>query len=259
MVRGPICSSASLDDALQPESPGPGVELDSPGGCGRSARASFTPKWGCVAVFLLAVLLAGCALAKAPVSESSASQAAGRATLGPASSLEKGTASPLVAWPATSPTAQLTRVPSGLESAGTNASGFPEFINPRDGTVLVRIPGGTFQMGSNEGVTERPIHSVTLPPYLMARVPVTNAQFARFVSATGHARGPATGHDVGSGWREQATELGERAPVVYVNWDDVFAKDRFLYRRAPDTPAYAQTAQRLVNPSYIVIGLKGSF
>ncbi len=47
--------------------------------------------------------------------------------------------------------------------------------------------------------------------------------------------------------------------AVYMNWDDVFAKDRFLYRRAPDTPAYAQTAQRLVNPSYIVIGLKGSF
>jgi len=47
--------------------------------------------------------------------------------------------------------------------------------------------------------------------------------------------------------------------ALYVNLDDVFAKDRFLYRRAPDTPAFAQRAQRYVTPSYIVIGLKGSF
>ena len=47
--------------------------------------------------------------------------------------------------------------------------------------------------------------------------------------------------------------------ALYLNWDDVLAKDRFLYRRAPNTPAYAQTAQRYVTPSSIVIGLKGSF
>jgi TonB-dependent receptor len=47
--------------------------------------------------------------------------------------------------------------------------------------------------------------------------------------------------------------------ALYVNWDDVFAKDRLVYRRAPDTPAFAQTAQRYVSPSYIVIGVKGSF
>jgi iron complex outermembrane receptor protein len=47
--------------------------------------------------------------------------------------------------------------------------------------------------------------------------------------------------------------------AFYVNWDDVFAKDRLVYRRAPDTPAFAQTAQRYVSPSYLVLGLKGSF
>lgn len=47
--------------------------------------------------------------------------------------------------------------------------------------------------------------------------------------------------------------------ALYVNWDDVFARDRLVYRRAPDTPAFAQTAQRYVSPSYIVIGVKGSF
>jgi iron complex outermembrane recepter protein len=47
--------------------------------------------------------------------------------------------------------------------------------------------------------------------------------------------------------------------ALYVNWDDVFAKDRLVYRRAPDTPAFAQTSQRYVSPSFIVIGVKGSF
>jgi iron complex outermembrane receptor protein len=44
-----------------------------------------------------------------------------------------------------------------------------------------------------------------------------------------------------------------------MSWDDVFAKDRLVYRRAPDTPAFAQTYQRYVTPSYIVVGLKGTF
>jgi iron complex outermembrane receptor protein len=46
---------------------------------------------------------------------------------------------------------------------------------------------------------------------------------------------------------------------LYMSWDDVFAKDRLVYRRAPDTPAFAQTYQRYVTPSYIVVGLKGTF
>ena len=46
---------------------------------------------------------------------------------------------------------------------------------------------------------------------------------------------------------------------LYMNWDDVFAKDRLVYRRAPDTPEFAQKFQRYVTPSYIVFGIKGRF
>lgn len=46
---------------------------------------------------------------------------------------------------------------------------------------------------------------------------------------------------------------------LYMNWNDVFAKDRLVYRRAPDTPDFAQTYQRYVTPSYIVLGIKGRF
>jgi iron complex outermembrane recepter protein len=46
---------------------------------------------------------------------------------------------------------------------------------------------------------------------------------------------------------------------LYMNWSDVFAEDRLVYRRAPDTPDFAQTYQRYVSPSYIVLGVKGRF
>jgi formylglycine-generating enzyme required for sulfatase activity len=52
---------------------------------------------------------------------------------------------------------------------------------------MVWIPGGTFRMGSEDHYPEeRPIHRVTVDGFWMDRAPVTNAQFERFVAATGH-------------------------------------------------------------------------
>lgn len=52
---------------------------------------------------------------------------------------------------------------------------------------MVWVPGGTFSMGSNDHyVEERPVHRVTVDGFWMDRTPVTNAEFARFVDATGH-------------------------------------------------------------------------
>ena len=47
------------------------------------------------------------------------------------------------------------------------------------------VPGGTFRMGS-EGFypEERPVHEVTVDGFWMARYPVTNQEFTRFVDAT---------------------------------------------------------------------------
>ena len=115
--------------------------------------------------------------------------------------------------------------PACLRDSGTNAQGFQEFTNEKDQTVLVRIPGGTFQMGSNERDEEKPPHSVTLPAYLLARVPVTNAQFARFVATTGH--------DAGSFWRQFASKWGDQASVVCVSWNDATAYCTWAGLRLP--------------------------
>src|SRR5262245_51695949 len=52
---------------------------------------------------------------------------------------------------------------------------------------MIRIPGGTFRMGSDKHYPEEaPGHRVTADGFWMDRTPVTNAQFRKFVEATGH-------------------------------------------------------------------------
>ncbi|MFN8349488.1 MAG: SUMF1/EgtB/PvdO family nonheme iron enzyme [Spirosomataceae bacterium] len=52
---------------------------------------------------------------------------------------------------------------------------------------MVAIPGGTFDMGSNEGEEdEKPIHTVTVSGFYMGKYEVTVAQFAQFVAATNY-------------------------------------------------------------------------
>jgi len=52
---------------------------------------------------------------------------------------------------------------------------------------MVWIPGGTFQMGSEEHYPEeRPVHRVTVDGFWMDRTPVTVAAFQSFVAASKH-------------------------------------------------------------------------
>ena len=52
---------------------------------------------------------------------------------------------------------------------------------------MIRIPGGTFRMGSDRHYPEEaPVHRVTVDPFWIDRVPVTNRQFRNFVRETGY-------------------------------------------------------------------------
>ena len=52
---------------------------------------------------------------------------------------------------------------------------------------MLWVPGGTFHMGSDRHYPEEaPVHRVAVDGFWMDRTPVTNAQFRRFVEATGH-------------------------------------------------------------------------
>ncbi|HET7291310.1 MAG TPA: SUMF1/EgtB/PvdO family nonheme iron enzyme [Vicinamibacteria bacterium] len=75
---------------------------------------------------------------------------------------------------------------------------------------LVPVPGGPFRMGSETGrPDERPVRVVEVEPFLLGRTPVTNAEYAPFVSA-GLAPAPPF-------WSAPAF-CGPRHPVVGVTW-----------------------------------------
>src|SRR3954471_5082267 len=52
---------------------------------------------------------------------------------------------------------------------------------------MVAVPSGTFLMGSDAFYPEeRPVHPVAVDDFWIDEHPVTNAEFRRFVKATGH-------------------------------------------------------------------------
>ncbi|HEX9545276.1 MAG TPA: SUMF1/EgtB/PvdO family nonheme iron enzyme, partial [Pyrinomonadaceae bacterium] len=82
---------------------------------------------------------------------------------------------------------------------------------------LMEIPGGTFQMGRNDGPPqERPEHSVTVSKFYMDRTEVTNAEYAEFVRDMSY--------EVPSHWVRGQPLLGqEQWPVVNVSPKDAEA------------------------------------
>ncbi len=67
---------------------------------------------------------------------------------------------------------------------------------------------------------ERPAHSVTLPAFRLAVLPVTNDDFARFLTAT--ADGPEEDAEPPRFWDDPAFS-GPRQPVVGVSWQEAVA------------------------------------
>ena len=57
----------------------------------------------------------------------------------------------------------------------------------RAGSDMVRVAGGVFTMGANDGAPdEQPLHDVRVKEFWMDRTEVTNEEFARFTKVTGH-------------------------------------------------------------------------
>src|SRR5436309_1694019 len=75
---------------------------------------------------------------------------------------------------------------------------------------LLGIPGGSFVMGDDAGrADERPAHRVRLDPFRLARVPVTNREYASYIDATAA--------DEPRFWADSKLNAPAQ-PVVGVNW-----------------------------------------
>jgi formylglycine-generating enzyme required for sulfatase activity len=72
-------------------------------------------------------------------------------------------------------------------TAGLLALAVAPAVASEAGDARMRIPGGTFHMGSQDHHPEEaPVRAVTVGPFEIGRTEVTNAEFAAFVAATGY-------------------------------------------------------------------------
>lgn len=95
-------------------------------------------------------------------------------------------------------------------------------VNTKDGSVLVYVPPGEFEMGDGVGENSPP-HRVGLSGYWIAVYAVTNAQYLKFIEETGH-RAPDK-MDYGKRVWKKGKFAPEKTdhPVVGVSWDDSVA------------------------------------
>ena len=122
------------------------------------------------------------------------------------------------------------------------------------------LPGGLFLLGATQADgfvfdNEKWAHEVRIAPFKMARVAVTNEEYAAFVDAKGYLRrecwdaegwawrecssltAPRYWVRSGSGWNarrfDRTEPLAWTHPVLHVNWHEAQAYCRFAGRRLP--------------------------
>ncbi|MGI9524603.1 MAG: formylglycine-generating enzyme family protein [Hyphomicrobiaceae bacterium] len=81
---------------------------------------------------------------------------------------------------------------SGDLAVASSGAGINTDLSAKDiGAQFVRLPGGTFLMGSNDPAAhpadgEGPIRAINLSPFKLDTVAISNARYQRFVEATGY-------------------------------------------------------------------------
>jgi sulfatase modifying factor 1 len=122
-----------------------------------------------------------------------------------------------------------------LRPLGLNPQGHEEFWREKDGALVVRIPGGEFQMGSAEGEGEpaqHPRHTVRLSSFLMDKEEVTWGQYRKFAMETNRRlpKAPVWG-------------MPEAFPVSNVTWEDARAYCEWTGGRLPTEAEWERAAR----------------
>ena len=128
-------------------------------------------------------------------------------------------------------------------------------------TDMVRIPAGTFQMGSantDAPHEEQPIHTVHLDAFNIDIYPVTNAQFKTFVDANPHWQKDNIEDRYHDGnylkhWNSNTYPNGKaNHPVVFISWYSATAYAQWNDKRLPTEAEweYAARGGLTSNPKY---------
>ncbi len=138
-----------------------------------------------------------------------------------------------------------SRLPDGIACCTTSG----EYVNGKDGSILVFVPGRTFSMGRNGHGVEYKQHQVKVGEFFIGKYEVTVAQFERFMAAKpmeleahrlgggsftklepvheGGGRENVPNKIAGSYWKyprgPEAKEASPDEPVTMVTWDEAMA------------------------------------
>lgn len=122
---------------------------------------------------------------------------------------------------------------------------------PDVGIAWVRIPGGSFMMGSNSGETDaRPVHRVVVPPFDMSRNEVTFGQFKKCVDAgvctAPHVSDNQCWRFIDGSWQHAVLPVaaqGDNQPVTCVDWNQAVAFAKWAGGRLPSESEWEYAAR----------------
>jgi formylglycine-generating enzyme len=101
------------------------------------------------------------------------------------------------------------------------------FTNQRDGSLMVRVPAGSFAMGGD--LEDESGRSVELDEFYISKYPITNEQYGRFVGQTNH--------------RSTAIAGKPKHPVVGVSWKDALAYCKWAQLCLPNEYQWEKAAR----------------
>jgi formylglycine-generating enzyme required for sulfatase activity len=105
--------------------------------------------------------------------------------------------------PKPTPTPTPPPQPKPTPASRPSSQSFAEVLGYGVKLEIVRLPGGTFQMGSSDGANdEKPVHRVTISPFFIGKYEVTQAQWRAVMG------------------NNPSYFKGDHLPVENVSWDD---------------------------------------
>jgi formylglycine-generating enzyme required for sulfatase activity len=145
----------------------------------------------------------------------------------------------------------------GTSVSDAFATPFDTWVRPADGMTMVRVPGGTFPMGSADDdpdalPDEVPQHRVTLDSFWIDQTEVTNGQYVQFLNEHGNSGAQGVSMIVLNRGYTRVSQVGDEfgtteasldRPVLMVTWHGAAAYCEWAGGRLPTEAEWEYAAR----------------